>query len=337
MLGLVELSRRPRTKRQPSGKIVYLTARDIEIFKLLNRYRYLRSHFITTFFGKNDKTGLLKRLGALYHERPHYVQRPVRQYMYANALHLAAVYELDDAGRQALRNEGVVPLMADMQAGSFGEARNFAHALMICDILVSIELGCRGYTQHSDPGMGSTVTFNSIRFVTWEEILAKAPCKDFEHPFRIPVTLEGKQMNITPDGLFGLEYKTETGHGVVGERRFRFFALEADRATMPVFRTNLQQSSYRKKLLAYREILSKEIYKKHFGIPNLFVLNVTTSYDRMENMKVRLKEMTGGKGNTVMLFKIMKGDVFKAPPSDDHMLTDLWERAGYPPFDITHP
>src|ERR1700694_5497180 len=105
-------------------------------------YRYLRSSFITAFFPNSDTTGLLKRLGALYHEKPHYPGRPDRQYCYANANYLPCVYELNDAGRQLLKREGISVLKADSQAGSVGEHRHFAHALMICDILASIELGC---------------------------------------------------------------------------------------------------------------------------------------------------------------------------------------------------
>src|ERR1700694_4729351 len=103
---------------------------------------------------------------------------------------------------------------------------------------------------------------------------------------------------------------------------------------MPVFRSNLEQTSYHKKLLGYREILSQGIYKKHLGIPNLLVVNVTTSADRMEHMKEALKQITDAWGHNVFLFKCMKGDVFKAPPADAHMLLEPWERAGYPPFKI---
>ena len=37
------LSKRSRWTRSPTGKPVILSRRDIEIFRLLNRYRYLRT------------------------------------------------------------------------------------------------------------------------------------------------------------------------------------------------------------------------------------------------------------------------------------------------------
>ena len=310
-------TRRARTFRQPTGKPVLISARDVEIFKLLNRYRFLRSTYLCAFFPKSDATNLLKRLGTLYHEQP-YLNRPERQYSYANALYLPAVYEIDALARQVLKYHGISPVMADCQAGRTGDSRHFAHALMICDVLASIELGSKE---------------RSVRFVAWEEILAKAPCRELEDPFRISVTFthNGKRQTIgvVPDGMFGLEYLQN------GEKSYRFFALEADRQTMPIFRGNLTQTSYHRKVLAYREILTQEIHKKHFGVPNLFILNVTTSAERMGHMIEALKQITGGRGNSVFLFKTMKGDLFKAPPADAHMMIEPWFRAGYPAFNIS--
>ncbi len=38
-------------RRISSGKRIELTARDIELFKLLSRYQYLRSNFLYAFLG----------------------------------------------------------------------------------------------------------------------------------------------------------------------------------------------------------------------------------------------------------------------------------------------
>ena len=108
----------------------YLKARDAasaaaRLFKLLNRYRFLRSTYLCAFFPKSDATGFLKRLGTLYHEQP-YLDRPRRQYSYANALYLPAIYEIDDLARQVLKYHGISPVMADRQVGHTGESRHFA-------------------------------------------------------------------------------------------------------------------------------------------------------------------------------------------------------------------
>ena len=52
---------RPGHRRLGSALAVYPTERDIEIFKLLVRYRYLPSDYIHAFIGGNEKA-LVHRL-----------------------------------------------------------------------------------------------------------------------------------------------------------------------------------------------------------------------------------------------------------------------------------
>jgi hypothetical protein len=69
--------RRSRFRRQPTGKKLWTSPRDIEIFRLLRRYRYLPSNFIGAFVGGNP-IRLKQRLGDLYHEG--YLDRPPQQW-----------------------------------------------------------------------------------------------------------------------------------------------------------------------------------------------------------------------------------------------------------------
>ena len=55
-------------RRISTGKRVELTKRDIELFKLLNRYHYLRSPFLYAFLGGRSLTRFKERLGHLYHD-----------------------------------------------------------------------------------------------------------------------------------------------------------------------------------------------------------------------------------------------------------------------------
>ena len=99
--------------------------------------------------------------------------------------------------------------------------------------------------------------------------------------FAIPITISHTRLGssvmhsadvkVVPDGLFGLEYARD------GQKLYRFFALEADRNTMPVKRSNLEQTSYLRKVLAYRQIITQDIHRSHLGLPNLLVLTVTTN------------------------------------------------------------
>ena len=180
---------------------------------------------------------------------------------------------------------------------------------MICEILASLDLGVR-----ADP---------NLRFVAWPQILARAPeqTRASTTPFRAPVPSGGY---LVPDGLFGIEYSA-------GDKKaYRFFALEADRGTMPVARSNGSQTSYLGKIAAYREITAHHICKTHFGLPNLLVLTVTVSETRVHEIMSRLGESAGG--NAVMLFKAVGAPDLTVPAPQ--LLFEPWQRAGFPPLRI---
>jgi hypothetical protein len=311
-------------RRKSIGKTVSLTPRDIELLKLLDRYRYLRSSFLHAFLGGASATRFKERLGHLYHEG-RYINRPAQQWQFANCRYMPAIYELDDAGEQVLRDYGLREEGPLLRKGCMGAHRQFAHALMISDILASIELGVRDNPR--------------LRFISWREILARAPEKTrhLGNPFAIPVSITHTfastrttlraDTKIVPDGLFGLEYAGS-------EKSYRFFALEADRNKMPIARSNLNQTSYLKKILCYREVAAKKLHQSHFGLPNLLVLNVTPNAKHMDNILDLVRQLTGG--SKLFLFKTMStlGDFEKAPPPSPHILTEPWKRAGHDDFNI---
>ncbi|NJO35194.1 MAG: hypothetical protein HC869_20900 [Rhodospirillales bacterium] len=172
-----------------------------------------------------------------------------------------------------------------------------------------------------------------LRFISWREIIDKAPCRGADNPFRMRVSLptgssSPGELAVIPDGLFGLEYRRG------GERSYRFFALEADRNTMPVRRSTLRQSSYLRKLLAYREVLAQSIHKTRLGVPNLLILNVTVNETHRQNIMEVLAELSGGKGSGLFLFKTIGalGDFMRAPEPSPAILLEPWDRAGNPPF-----
>jgi len=289
--------------RTRTGKPLALTARDLEIFKTLCRYRFLRSTYLHAFVGGESEKRFKERLGDLFHEG--YLDRPAEQWRCADARFSPVVHELGKGGHDALlRTEGGLP-DAITWLGD-GVHRQFEHAHMICAVLASIELAARG---RSD-----------IRFISWPEILAKAPesTRQAERPFLMP---SGRGA-VVPDAIFGLEYRAKD------RRTYRFFALEADRGTMPVSRRNVAGTSFGGKLDAYSEIVRNRIHKAHLGIPNLLVLAVTTSEQRVAAMLECVQE-----GEAVFLFKAA-GALLS---SWDGLLTGPWQRAGQPPLRIGEP
>lgn len=289
--------------RSRIGKRIMLTKRDIEIFRLLRRYRYLRSTYIHAFVGGASETRFKERLGDLFHER--YLDRPSQQWDFADARCMPVVYESGRGSRKALRACGS-GLDEDGRQVAATAHRQFLHALMICEALASIELAVR--------------EDENLRFIAWPEILARAPeaIRASRTPLRLPIPSGGY---LVPDGVFGIEYRDK------GTKTFRFFALEADRGTMPIARTNPKQSSYLGKLAAYGEIVARQVHKTHWGIPNLLVLTLTTSAARASEIVAKLDA-----GNPVFLFKVAEEGVLTKPTPE--LLTESWMRAGHAPLRI---
>lgn len=295
-----------------TGGRVELQPRDFEIFELLCRYRYLRSTHIHRFVG-GDRTKLIERLGKLFHEG-RYLDRPDKQWDLPRARYLPAVYELTSRGRDILSAQPGREISEPLAAS--GGSQQFLHTLLVSEVLADIEWRAKSA---------------GIRVVSWQTIRSRAT-EAATWP-ELPVTIshvfsaeraESVSMTLRPDAVFGLEYSA------AGARAYRFFALEADRGTMPIRRKTLQGSSYLSKLLAYRAALAAGAFQKHWGVPNLFVLSALTSERRLAEILALVNGLSSGNGSTVLLFQ-------------SHAVVDreprgtLWTRAGNDPLDIFGP
>jgi hypothetical protein len=298
--------RRSRMRRTRTGKRIELTARDLDIFRALAHYRYLSSTYIHAFVGGASETRFKERLGDLFHEG--YLDRPERQWEMANCRHRPVIHELGAGARRILSEGEIVVEPYTWFAAS--PHRQFAHSLMVCEVLASIELGIRERTD--------------LRFIAWPEILAKAPVTTRESamPVRLPTTTQSG--GVVPDGLFGIEYAAN------GTKAYRFFALEADRGTMPVARSKPNQTSYLGKIAAYREVVASQGHKTQWGLPNLLVLTVTTSGVRVADIVSALECQVGS--NAAFLFKAVDGSRLSVPAA--RLLLDPWTRSGLPSLQI---
>jgi hypothetical protein len=295
--------RRSRMQRTRTGRRIALSPRDLELFKTLARYRYLRSTYLHAFVGGASETRFKERLGDLFHEG--YLDRPSQQWAFADARCQPVVYESGRGSMQALRACGSGFDENGRQAAAAAH-RQFLHALMICEALASVELATHADTR--------------LRFIAWPEILARAPeaLRASKTPSRLPMPSGGY---LVPDGVFGLEYRN-------GEAKaYRFFALEADRGTMPIVRSDPKQSSYLGKLATYGEIVARQVHKTQWGVPNLLVLTLTTSAARRSEIVAKL-----GTGNPAFLFKAVDARALASPVRE--LLTEPWQRAGHAPFRI---
>lgn len=308
-------SRDPILGEDDAPLIAYSTERDIQVCKLLARFRYLPLDYIHAFVGGSEKA-LSHRLNLLCRKPNLYLARPEQQRRCADANHRPLIYELDDRGIQLLQEHGVT-------FERKRHPRNFAHELMVSLIIASLELGVRAST--------------SIRLITWSEILSseKMPPETLNSPrpasIRVAYCLVGENRTdeIMADARpFGLERVID------GKRSYLFFpGIEADCSTEPIETKDPARSSILKKVHAYLAIAEQGIHRSHFGFPNFFVPFVTTNESRMRSMMQLVARITGGRGSKMFLFKTMPGftSTLRAAASG-HMLTEPWERAGFSPI-----
>jgi hypothetical protein len=307
--------RSPLRNSRGAEKLARLTARDRDVFKLLARYRYLPADFIHAFVGGSLK-GLSRHLNVLKRTPNCYVACPEQQRQSAAANYRHLIYQLDVRGADILAAEGI-PVARRSH-------RNFAHEVMTCEILASLELGAL-----SQP---------ACRFITWAEIVQhprfleatrRAPAP---HACPVNFTHRGREhsFELCADGLpFGIQRPHN------GRAAYIFCpGIEADSGSEPIEPSDFERSSLCRKFVGYLSLIDRETYKSRWGLPILFVPFITTTERRMRSMMACLDRLTNGVGSSRIVFTTCPGiysyDVPLRP--DGSMLTRTWQRVGHPPF-----
>ncbi len=280
--------RKPRFKREPSGRIE-LTERDVAIIQQVHKHRFLRSTHIVDLIHASRQT-TLRRLQLLYHHG--YLDRPREQIdFYARAGSKPIIYALGGKGAGLLtRHLGIARGKLDWSAKNRGLSQLFLdHTLLVSEVMVALEVACRESA--------------NVRLIGSDEILAGAPettrSKAKPLGWSVRVRRQGQQRSLTvvPDRIFGLHFLDAPE----GKNKAYFF-LEADRATMPVMRKGLNQTSFYRKLLAYSETWRQRLHSELYGIKNFRVLSVTSSQARVENLLQAARHVAGGRGSGLFLF-----------------------------------
>lgn len=310
--GKDSLGRRDRRRPNSSGKRVRLMPRDVTWLEALHRHGPLASSFLIEFakpLGMNTKRAQ-ERLADLFHEdnTAHggsYLQRPAQQFQTLDARYNQVVSDLTPAGCNALKQSGVWRSQSGPQGGPWW------HKFMIASITASIELACDA---RSD-----------VYFIPQSKILKRAESKlEVDVRFTDPATEKSALKVLKPDALFGLEYRDR------GQSKFRFFVVEADRATEPLSTKSFNRKSARRSFAQYRTYIEDGVYKRHLNLTApLLVLNVTTSAARREAL-VKTLLSDAPLGNDYLLFQSWES--FCPPPSvprpNATLLTGGWSRAG---------
>jgi Replication-relaxation len=295
----MQSSRLPRFKRASAVAAIDLTERDCEIIRLVRRFRFVRSSQICSLIPGSPQQ-LLRRLQLLYHHG--FLERPRAQLDYYNrggSRHM--VYGLGSKGAASLRSD-LDPGLARVRWGEKNRAvgRVFLeHALLVGDVMVAIELACRQ---------------TGIRLLTGCELAVEDKTTGERRPFRWQVKISNRlKLGVIPDYVFALDFKDQSGAG-----KRAFFFLEADRATMPVIRKNLLQTSFYRKLRAYEATWSQSIHQTQFGFHRFRVLTVTTSAARVKSLIEACSKLERGQG----LFLFADRTVLEKPTD---MFLAVWQ------------
>jgi hypothetical protein len=211
------------------------------------------------------------------------------------------VYGLGSKGAAFLRRD-LDPGVARVRWGEKNRAAGrvfLEHALLVSDVMVAIELACRR---------------TGIRLLTGCELAVEDKTTGERRSFLWQVKISNRlKLGVIPDYVFALDFKDQRGTG-----NRAFFFLEADRATMPVIRKNLSQTSFYRKLRAYEATWSQSIHQTQFGFHRFRVLTVTTSAERLKSLVSACSKLERGQG----LFLFADRTVLEKPGD---MFLPVWQ------------
>jgi hypothetical protein len=239
-------------------------------------------------------------LKLLYHHG--FLERPRAQIdYYHKGGSRRMVYGLGSKGAAFLRRD-LGPGFDQVRWGEKNRAAGrvfLEHALLVADVMVAIEFACRR---------------TGIRLLTSHELAVADKATGNRRPFRWQVKISNRlKLGVIPDYVFALDFKDQRG-----AQKRAFFFVEADRATMPVIRENLSQTSFYRKLRAYEATWSQSIHQTQFDFHRFRVLTVTTSAERVKSLVNACAKLERGQG----LFLFADRTVLERP---DDMFSAVWQ------------
>ena len=248
----------PRNKRVPDAPAMRLTDRDTEIIKAVHDFRVMRSDQIEALFFGSQSTASYRLLRLYQHE---YLDRHFLP-TFGGLASSPALYTIGKYGVGVLRKvSGMEPKEIRRRPSKQQLSPLFLeHTLKINDIRVAVTLAARD---------------NGYKLEQWlDDTTLKA---DYD---RVIIEVKSgvrREVSLIPDSYFVLQ---------VPQGRTCFF-LEFDRGTMTTAR-------FREKVQAYSTYVASGQYERRYQTRSLRVLVVTTSRQRLHNLKRVTQEVSGG-------------------------------------------
>jgi hypothetical protein len=299
----------PRNRFQPTsrGQKIYASPGVLFTLGVLQRYRYLPSHYVATLAGLSYtycKSTLFPRL---FHER--LVFCPPEGMQSYNARYRHRIMAITEQGENFLRENGRYIHRQKTK-------EPFRHKFMGELARASFELAA------------FEVPYLSIMW--GKDILKNPHCpqstRDDPEPFAIPVN--GGRLK-PDDQMMGYRYKRPGNKPI-----YIFFLREDDRDTEPLEARNAFRSSLARRFDSYLELERQGICKTRYGVGACLFLFLTINTERMRSMMQLTLKLTDGKGSRQFCFKTVNDfasyEAFPAPTG--YMATEPWLRAGHPPL-----
>lgn len=290
------LRRRSRfAKPQPTAKAIILNEADLAIFEALHRHGCLPSTYLQEFTGHLRRKGHRDRLTLLYNgtrDGERYLDKPAQQFDSYFAQCAPLVYSLLPPAEQALAERGRLAPRPE-------RTDPFVHRLMTACAGASIELAAAA---------------KECRYIPMAEVLAHR-----KSTLSVPL-VRSSRVTLVPDDLFGIRYPNG----------YRFFAVEIDRNTQSVSRTDLAQSAYGRKLESYVQLLRTKAFERHWGIPKLLVLTLTTNAPHIRTMTEYLGRLNASDCAGKFLFNAVPsfGNHWRVPKLPmPELFTGAWQHA----------
>ncbi len=253
--------RKPRFNRSADYPPLTITGRDIDILSLAERHRLIRSDHVRKVVGGSGQH-LTRRLGRLYHAG--LLERPKAQLMIQHRTNTHMACCIASMGQAALRDRGHPTFASPPRIRGATAALAMSHTLRVIDVMVALERsasaeGLALLPHHDWPvETGDSMRLSLLR---WS----------------VKLNFDGRRIRtaVMPDAAFALERN--------GSRSY--FFVEVDRGTMPASRSKSEQSSFRKKVLAYKAARDAGILCKRYEIPGFRVLVVAESERRLRSLR----------------------------------------------------
>jgi hypothetical protein len=281
-------ARRPRFRRASEPPPFRLTDADVDIVRHIARHRFLQSTHIATLVGRSlDRTN--DRLERLFHAA--YVDRPRAQLdRFPTTGSAPMVYALADRGMRLLRERYGMAFRSMEWSRKNREAHRpfIEHQVEIVDFQVALQ---RAVEMRGDIHLFCKEDMNSAAS------RRQMPTSRASFALTARLSHRGKvrEISVVPDLVFGLQ---------LANGQLRNFMVEIDRGTMPITRSDIDQTSIERKMRVYLAAHAAKQHQRQFGWKNFRVLLVSTDPARIETMTEASQRLgvRGGPGASLFWF-----------------------------------